>query len=306
MESADENDEFVLAGRGRRGARAVRALPPGGHPAVRCPSRRGQRPQRRALGERRAGDRVPARRRAERTHLGPGRPRPRPAGRRRRPPRPRPVGLAPRPGLLAVAQRRGDPGGSRRTRVPSGGAGRHVPRWSHRHPRRATAPGCRPRAGRRRRDPRRLGPDRGHGSASAGDHRTDRGSGQLRQSRGDGRPCGAGVAPQACRGGPARRRPQLAPAAGRAVGLAVRHHRPSRGRARGLRAALGRRRGPRVPAVLVRGGDSAFVADADEQEFLRRHPTARSRTVPGAGHSVQSDRPAELAGIIDRFVAGAG
>jgi esterase len=62
----------------------------------------------------------------------------------------------------------------------------------------------------------------------------------------------------------------------------------------------------RVPALLVRGGESAFVADADEQEFLRCQPTAHSRTVHGAGHSVQSDRPAELAGIINRFVAGAG
>jgi len=61
-----------------------------------------------------------------------------------------------------------------------------------------------------------------------------------------------------------------------------------------------------VPALLVRGGDSAFVADADEQGFLRRHPQARSQTVPGAGHSVQSDRPAELAGIINRFLAGNG
>jgi pimeloyl-ACP methyl ester carboxylesterase len=61
-----------------------------------------------------------------------------------------------------------------------------------------------------------------------------------------------------------------------------------------------------VPARLVRGGDSAFVADADEQEFLRRHPQARSHTVPGAGHSVQSDRPAELTEIINRFLAGIG
>jgi esterase len=57
---------------------------------------------------------------------------------------------------------------------------------------------------------------------------------------------------------------------------------------------------------LVRGGDSAFVADADEREFLRRHPQARSQTVPGAGHSVQSDRPTELAGIINRFLSGNG
>jgi pimeloyl-ACP methyl ester carboxylesterase len=58
----------------------------------------------------------------------------------------------------------------------------------------------------------------------------------------------------------------------------------------------------RMPALLVRGGDSAFVADADEQEFLRRAPHAAGETVPGAGHSVQSDRPRELAEIIHRFL----
>jgi pimeloyl-ACP methyl ester carboxylesterase len=61
-----------------------------------------------------------------------------------------------------------------------------------------------------------------------------------------------------------------------------------------------------VPTLLVRGGDSAFVADADEQEFLRRAPTARTETVPGAGHSVQSDQPAALSAIIDLFLCRNG
>jgi pimeloyl-ACP methyl ester carboxylesterase len=61
-----------------------------------------------------------------------------------------------------------------------------------------------------------------------------------------------------------------------------------------------------VPALLVRGGDSAFVADADEEEFLRRGSRARAETVPGAGHSVQSDRPAALAEIIHLFLAETG
>jgi len=58
----------------------------------------------------------------------------------------------------------------------------------------------------------------------------------------------------------------------------------------------------RMPALLVRGGASAFVTDDDEREFLRRMPGARAETVPGAGHSVQSDRPGELAEIIERFL----
>ena len=57
----------------------------------------------------------------------------------------------------------------------------------------------------------------------------------------------------------------------------------------------------RVPTVLVRGGESAFVGDEDVQEFRRLHPGTRSAVVAGAGHSVQSDRPRELAELIVQF-----
>jgi pimeloyl-ACP methyl ester carboxylesterase len=57
----------------------------------------------------------------------------------------------------------------------------------------------------------------------------------------------------------------------------------------------------RVPTLLVRGGESAFVGDEDEQEFRRLHPGTRSAVVAGAGHSVQSDRPRELAELIVQF-----
>ena len=57
----------------------------------------------------------------------------------------------------------------------------------------------------------------------------------------------------------------------------------------------------RVPTLLVRGGESAFVGDEDEQEFRRLHPATRSAVVAGAGHSVQSDRPRELAELIVQF-----
>lgn len=63
-----------------------------------------------------------------------------------------------------------------------------------------------------------------------------------------------------------------------------------------------------IPLTLVRGGDSAFVTDADAEEFERRtgrHPGTRVHVVPGAGHAVQSDRPLELAAII-RAVTGLG
>jgi pimeloyl-ACP methyl ester carboxylesterase len=58
-----------------------------------------------------------------------------------------------------------------------------------------------------------------------------------------------------------------------------------------------------VPVMLVRGmlAQSA-VDDADEAELLRRRPDARVEHVEGAGHSVQGDRPVELAELITDFV----
>ena len=57
-----------------------------------------------------------------------------------------------------------------------------------------------------------------------------------------------------------------------------------------------------APAMVVRGGRSPYVTDADEAEFTRRHPDTRFASVEGAGHSVQSDRPKPLAQLIDDFV----
>jgi pimeloyl-ACP methyl ester carboxylesterase len=56
--------------------------------------------------------------------------------------------------------------------------------------------------------------------------------------------------------------------------------------------------------LLVRGALSPVVDDADEAEFRRRRPTDRVVTVEGAGHSIQGDRPLELARILDDFLAG--
>ena len=53
-----------------------------------------------------------------------------------------------------------------------------------------------------------------------------------------------------------------------------------------------------TPLTLVRGDASAFVTDEDVEEFQRRSPLAQVHTVPGAGHSIQSDAPLALAGII--------
>ena len=59
----------------------------------------------------------------------------------------------------------------------------------------------------------------------------------------------------------------------------------------------------RVPTMLVRGGESVFVPAEDAAELVRRLPSARVETVPGAGHSVQSDRPRELVDLLRGFVA---
>jgi pimeloyl-ACP methyl ester carboxylesterase len=58
-----------------------------------------------------------------------------------------------------------------------------------------------------------------------------------------------------------------------------------------------------VPLMLVRGMlPQSVVDDADEAELLRRCPDARIEHVEQAGHSIQGDRPVELAALIADFV----
>jgi pimeloyl-ACP methyl ester carboxylesterase len=57
-----------------------------------------------------------------------------------------------------------------------------------------------------------------------------------------------------------------------------------------------------IPLTLVRGGASAFVTDDDAAEIRRRRPGTEVVTVPGSGHSVQSDAPLELAAIIRSLI----
>lgn len=59
-----------------------------------------------------------------------------------------------------------------------------------------------------------------------------------------------------------------------------------------------------VPVMLVRGmADGSVLTDDQEAELLRRLPGARIERVEGAGHSVQGDRPLELAALIEDFIA---
>jgi pimeloyl-ACP methyl ester carboxylesterase len=57
-----------------------------------------------------------------------------------------------------------------------------------------------------------------------------------------------------------------------------------------------------VPLLLVRGGESGVVGDEDVAELRRRRPDARVEVVGGAGHSVQGDKPVELARLLERFL----
>jgi pimeloyl-ACP methyl ester carboxylesterase len=58
----------------------------------------------------------------------------------------------------------------------------------------------------------------------------------------------------------------------------------------------------RAPLMLLRGSLSPVVDDDDVAEVLRRQPTARVEVVEGAGHSIQGDRPLELAALLTDFV----
>lgn len=57
-----------------------------------------------------------------------------------------------------------------------------------------------------------------------------------------------------------------------------------------------------VPVLLVRGGLSPFVRDEDVTEMRQRLPSLEVAVVEDAGHAVQSDKPLELAKLIDAFL----
>jgi pimeloyl-ACP methyl ester carboxylesterase len=57
-----------------------------------------------------------------------------------------------------------------------------------------------------------------------------------------------------------------------------------------------------VPLALYRGAISPVVDDDDVAELIRRQPDAQVVVVDGAGHSIQGDRPVELARLIETFI----
>ena len=58
-----------------------------------------------------------------------------------------------------------------------------------------------------------------------------------------------------------------------------------------------------MPTALWQGGRWSVVDDADMAEWMRRCPQTTHAVVDGAGHSIQGDRPLELAGLIEDLLA---
>jgi esterase len=57
-----------------------------------------------------------------------------------------------------------------------------------------------------------------------------------------------------------------------------------------------------VPMMLLRGSLSPVVDDDDVAESRRRQPDIEVHVVDGAGHSIQGDRPVELATLLDAWL----
>ena len=60
------------------------------------------------------------------------------------------------------------------------------------------------------------------------------------------------------------------------------------------------------PVTLWQGGKWSVVGDDDIAEWMRRQPDTTHVVVDGAGHSIQGDRPIELARLIDDLLARPG
>jgi pimeloyl-ACP methyl ester carboxylesterase len=57
------------------------------------------------------------------------------------------------------------------------------------------------------------------------------------------------------------------------------------------------------PLLFCKGETSPVVDEEDLAELRRRRPDVEIVVVEGAGHSIQGDRPVELAALLERFIA---
>jgi pimeloyl-ACP methyl ester carboxylesterase len=59
-----------------------------------------------------------------------------------------------------------------------------------------------------------------------------------------------------------------------------------------------------IPVTLLRGSLSGVVSDDDVARFRELAPHTDYRLVDGAGHSIQGDKPVELAAILREVIDG--
>ena len=59
----------------------------------------------------------------------------------------------------------------------------------------------------------------------------------------------------------------------------------------------------RVPITLWQGGKWSVIGDEDVEEWMKRRPDTIHILVDGAGHSIQGDRPMEMAALIEDLLA---
>jgi pimeloyl-ACP methyl ester carboxylesterase len=59
----------------------------------------------------------------------------------------------------------------------------------------------------------------------------------------------------------------------------------------------------RGPTLFIRGGNSNYIRPEDVASLLRLFPAATIDTVPGAGHWVHADAPAELLRLVGDFLS---
>ena len=58
------------------------------------------------------------------------------------------------------------------------------------------------------------------------------------------------------------------------------------------------------PSLFIRGGNSDYILDEDEQDIQRLFPEATLVTVPEAGHWVHAEKPEELFQAVSGFLEG--
>ena len=61
-----------------------------------------------------------------------------------------------------------------------------------------------------------------------------------------------------------------------------------------------------VPALFIRGGNSCYINDSDENEIIKIYPLARIQTIAGAGHWVHAEQPQEFLQVCLEFLKNGG